>query len=188
MTEDQQAATHVRELLKYIGEDPDRGGLVETPSRYAKALREMTSGARTDPRQLLKTFDDGAEGYDQMVIVSGAHFYSLCEHHLVPFFGQATIAYIPTGKVVGLSKLVRVLEAYSKRLQVQERMTNQIADLLQSELAPAGVGVFVRARHLCMEARGIKSHGAETTTTALRGCLLNETAARAEFMRGCRNG
>lgn len=179
---DQEAIDHVRGLLAYIGEDPMREGLRETPHRYARALREMTIGYTTDPVALLKTFEDGAQGYDQMVIVRSAPFYSLCEHHLAPFHGTATIAYIPNGRVVGLSKLVRLLNCFSRRLQVQERLTSQIADCLDEHLKPLGVGVRLAARHMCMESRGVRCSGSETVTIALKGHMRNDSAARMEFL------
>lgn len=172
---------HVRALLIAAGENPDREGLRETPKRYIAALREATSGYAIDPASLLKTFEDGASGYDEMVVVRAIPFYSLCEHHLAPFFGTATIAYIPSGKVVGLSKMARLLDVFAKRLQVQERMTVQIADALNEHLQPKGVGVLLRARHLCMEARGVKRPGSETITSALRGVFM-EGPARSEFL------
>lgn len=160
-----------------------RPGLEETPSRYLKALREYTEGYHVDPASLLKVFEDGAEGYDQMVVVKDIPVYSLCEHHLAPFFGKATVAYIPNGKVVGLSKLARVVDAYARRFQVQERLTTQVADLIHKELHPKGVGVVVRCRHLCMEARGVRAPGTSTVTSALRGAIKDKPEAREEFLR-----
>jgi GTP cyclohydrolase I len=169
-------------LLQYIGEDPKRGGLHETPARVLKAWRHWAQGYGQDPMAVLKTFEDGAEGVDEMVVVRDIPFYSHCEHHLAPFFGTATIAYIPERKIVGLSKLSRLLGIYAHRLQVQERLTNQVADALWQGLAPKGVGVLVRARHLCMESRGICKQGHSTITSALRGVLHDEASARAEFL------
>lgn len=159
-----------------------REGLDETPARVAKAWEFWTSGYRADPAAILKTFGDGAENYDEMLLVRDAPFYSHCEHHLAPFFGTVTVAYIPDGRVVGLSKLVRLAEIFARRLQVQERMTVQIADTLWETLRPKGVGVIVKARHLCMESRGIQKQGAETITSALRGVMKTEPTTRAEFM------
>jgi len=173
----------VRELLRYIGEDPDREGLRETPKRYLKAWKEWTSGYNVDPATVLKSFEDGGESYDEMVMVKGIPFYSHCEHHLAPFFGSVTISYIPNRKIVGLSKLGRVVEIYARRLQVQERMTTQIADALWTHLKPRGVGVVVKARHLCMESRGLSKQGHETVTSALKGVLLEDQKAREEFLR-----
>lgn len=169
------------ELIVELGLDPFRQGLQETPARAAKAFREYIIGYTLDPAEILKCFEDGAENYDQMVIVKDIPFYSLCEHHLAPFFGTATVSYIPNGKVVGLSKLNRLVDIFARRLQVQERMTGQIADAIAQNLEPLGVGVIVRARHLCMESRGICQQGHHTVTSALRGVLKSEASARAEF-------
>src|ERR1700720_275570 len=145
----------ITQLLHFvIGEDVTRGGLHETPKRVVKAWKEWTSGYGKNAADLLKTFEDGANGCDEMVLVKNIPFYTHCEHHLAPFFGTATIAYIPNGKIVGLSKLSRLLDMYARRLQVQERLTNQVADALFEHLEPKGVGVIVQARHLCMESRG----------------------------------
>ena len=171
----------VRELLQYVGEDPDRGGLRETPTRYVKALRELTSGYGAKPGEILKCFDDGAERYDQMIVVREIPFYSLCEHHLAPFFGKATIAYVPAQRIVGLSKLARLLDAFARRLQVQERLTTQVAEALMNELAPVGCGVVIAARHLCMESRGIQKPGAVTVTSALHGKFVLPEV-RQEFL------
>ena len=177
----------VAKMLRHFEcEDQDtplRGGLMETPTRFVKAMYQYTSGYHVEPADLLKGFDDGAEGYDEMVIVRDIPLFSLCEHHLAPFFGKATVAYIPDGKVVGLSKLARVVDAYARRFQVQERLTTQIADLLDNELSPKGVGVVVTCRHLCMEARGVQVHGTSTVTSALRGVIKDKPEARAEFLR-----
>jgi GTP cyclohydrolase I len=172
----------VRELLRCIGEDPDREGLKETPKRYLKAWKEWTSGYNVDPATVLKSFEDGGESYDEMVMVKGIPFYSHCEHHLAPFFGSVTVAYIPNRRIVGLSKLGRVVEIYARRLQVQERMTTQIADALWTHLKPRGVGVVVKARHLCMESRGLSKQGHETVTSALRGEFMEDPKVREEFL------
>jgi GTP cyclohydrolase I len=169
-------------LLQYIGEDPKRGGLLDTPKRVAKAWEHWASGYKADIPKLLKTFEDGADGCDEMVVVKDIPFYTHCEHHMAPFFGTATIAYIPDGKIVGLSKLPRVVNAFARRLQVQERLTNQIADAIQTNLQPKGVGVVIRARHLCMESRGIQQQGHHTITSALRGVMRESAEARAEFL------
>lgn len=173
---------NVRRLLQFIGENPARGGLLETPHRVAKAWGHWTSGYAKDPAKVLKVFEDGADGCDEMVIVKDIPFYTHCEHHLAPFFGTATVAYIPNGKIVGLSKLSRVVDLFARRLQVQERLTNQIADAIEENLQPKGVGVVIRARHLCMESRGICQQGHHTITSALRGVLKSKPEARAEFM------
>lgn len=169
-------------LLQFIGEDVKRQGLEETPSRALKAWKEWTSGYSQKPEEILKVFTDGAENYDEMVTVKDIPFYSHCEHHLAPFFGTATISYIPKGKIVGLSKLNRLVEIFSKRLQVQERMTAQIADILYSELQPLGVGVTLKGRHLCTESRGVKHVGHITQTNALRGVFRTQSETRAEFL------
>lgn len=181
LDKDTSAEDIVTRLLEYVGEDPKRGGLVETPSRVLKAWEFWTSGYNQDPSAVLKCFEDGANNYDEMVTVRELPFYSHCEHHLTPFFGTATIAYLPDKKVVGLSKLGRVLNIYARRLQVQERLTTQVADAIQQCLQPKGVGVIVKARHLCMESRGIGSQGHHTVTTALRGAFT-EGKVRAEFL------
>ena len=159
-----------------------REGLEETPERVAKAYETWFGGYSKDPAEILKVFEDGAENCDEMVIVKDIPFYSHCEHHIVPIFGTATVAYIPNGKIVGLSKISRLVDMYARRLQVQERMTTQIADALEENLKPKAVGVIVRARHLCMESRGIQQQGHHTITSALRGELKDNPDARAEFM------
>lgn len=169
------------ELLYVIGEDPNRDGLLETPSRVAKAWAKWTEGYSQDPADFLKTFDEG--NYDEMVVVKDIPLYSTCEHHLAAIFGTVTIGYIPRGKVLGLSKLSRVANVFARRLQVQERMTVQIADaLFDSDLKARGVGVVIRARHLCMESRGICQQGHHTVTSALRG-VIKEGEPRSEFLR-----
>lgn len=173
----------IRDLLQVIiGEDKHRGGLLETPARAVKAWREWTRGYLQDPASILKVFEDGAEGCDEMVVVHHIPVYSHCEHHLAPIFGEATVAYIPDGKIVGLSKLPRLVDIFARRLQVQERLTNQVADAIMEHLQPRGCGVVVKARHMCMESRGIKQAGGYTTTSALRGVFKDDPAARAEFL------
>lgn len=172
----------IRELLVELGEDPERPGLRETPLRVIKAWRGWTEGYDQDPAEVLKTFEDGAEKADEMVMVRGIEFYSHCEHHMAPFFGVAHVAYIPTGKIVGLSKLARVTDIFSKRLQVQERLTNQIADCINENLDPLGVGVVMQAKHFCMCSRGVAKQGSETITSALRGAMRTDPATRAEFL------
>lgn len=173
---------NIKRLLQYVGEDPERGGLLETPRRVAKAWGHWCSGYGKYAADILKVFEDGAEKCDEMVIVKDIPIYSKCEHHLADIFGTATIAYIPNGKIVGLSKLSRLADMFARRLQVQERLTNQIADALEEHLQPKGVGVIIRARHLCMESRGICQQGHHTITSALRGVLKDKPEARAEFM------
>lgn len=176
----------VKELLSMVGEDPERGGLKETPARVVKAWKHWTKGYDESPAEILKEFDDGAENYDQIIFVKDIPIYSHCEHHLAPIFGTVTIAYIPNGKIVGLSKLSRLADCFARRLQVQERLTNQIADALQEHLNPIGVGVYIKARHMCMESRGICQQGHHTITSALRGAIKNDPASRAEFLAAAR--
>jgi GTP cyclohydrolase I len=171
-----------RRFLVSIGEDPDRPGLRETPARVAKAWMSWTSGYKQNPADVLKTFEDGAEQYNELIVVRNIPVYSHCEHHLAPFFGKATVGYMPNGKIVGLSKLTRLVECFSRRLQVQERMTIQIANALMETLEPKAVGVVVRCRHLCMESRGIRTAGEETVTSAMLGELQPNLAMRTEFL------
>jgi GTP cyclohydrolase I len=172
-------------LLQFIGEDPNRGGLLETPARVAKAWKEMTTGYGQDPHSILKCFEDGGESYDEMILERGILFYSNCEHHMLPFFGTADIAYLPNGKVLGLSKIPRLLEIFARRLQGQERLTVQVADSLFEGLGAKGVGVRISARHLCMECRGVNKQETVTVTTALRGVFL-KPEVRAEFLSSVR--
>ena len=170
----------VREILAAVGEDPDRVGLLETPARVARMYSELFSGLRTDPgRHLQRVFP---EQYDELVLVRDISFNSMCEHHLLPFIGTAHVGYLPRGKVVGLSKLARVVEEVSHRPQVQERMTHQIADLLQTELDPKGVVVVIEAAHSCMTIRGIRKPGSMTITSAVRGLFKSNQSSRAEVM------
>lgn len=169
-------------ILGAVDPDPAREGIIDTPARFAKAWRHWTSGYSVDIEKLLKTFEDGADNYDELVLVKDIPIYSKCEHHLADIFGTATIGYIPSGRVVGLSKLSRLADAFARRLQVQERMTVQIADALDEHLKPRGVGVIIRARHMCMESRGICQQGHHTVTSALRG-VLKQGEPRAEFLK-----
>ncbi len=170
-------------LLHAVDPEFGRAGTAETADRVARAWEFWTKGYREDPASILKTFEDGAESYDQMVCVRDIPIYSKCEHHLADIFGTATIAYIPNGRVVGLSKLSRLADCFARRLQIQERMTQQIADALWKHLTPKGVGVVIKARHMCMESRGICQQGHHTVTTALHGVIKDEAEARAEFLR-----
>jgi len=172
----------VRKLLAMIGEDPDREGLTETPLRFLKAWQEYTSGYRQNPEDILKSFEDGAQSVDEMVIVRDIPVYSLCEHHLAPFFGRAHIGYVPDRRILGLSKMSRLVEVYARRLQVQERLTNQIADALDTHLQPLGVAVVIECRHMCMESRGVRHLGTGTVTSALRGSVKNNPDTRKEFL------
>lgn len=172
----------IKTFLRMLDPNPEREGLRETPERFIKAWKFWTSGHEVDTTALLKTFGDGAEKYDEMVFVGAIPFYSQCEHHLAPFFGVAHVAYIPNGRVVGLSKIPRLVEAFSRRLSVQERLTTQIVDAIDATLKPQGVAALLQARHMCMESRGVQKPGTITTTSALRG-LLKQPDAKAEFMQ-----
>ena len=170
----------VREILAAIGEDPEREGLRETPERVARMYAELFAGLRKDPREVLqKTF---TQKYDEMVLVKDIGFESMCEHHLLPFIGKAHVAYLPNGKIVGLSKLARAVEVLSRRPQVQERMTEEIADLLEQELAPRGVAVILEATHTCMTVRGIRKPDSLCKTSAMRGTFRSNQSTRAELM------
>lgn len=170
----------VREILIAVGEDPDREGLVETPARVARMYEEIFSGLEDDPARHLKLFDESSE---EMVVVRDIPLYSMCEHHLIPFLGKAHIAYIPSnGKVIGLSKLARIVDSFARRPQLQERLTGQIADFLYDNLEPMGVAVVVEAEHLCMTMRGARASGAKTMTSALRGTMRSDARTRAEAM------
>ncbi len=173
-------------LLQYIGEDPTREGLKETPARVLKAWKEWANGYETDVASIFRTFEDGAANYDELVIVHNIPVVSKCEHHLADIIGHAHVGYIPRGKIVGLSKLARLVEIFARRLQVQERLTNQVADAMVDHLKPIGAGVIIRATHACMSTRGVKIHGSVTTTSAMRGALLVKPAAREEFINLCR--
>jgi GTP cyclohydrolase I len=170
-----------RAVLDGIGEDAQREGLVKTPERVAKALAFMTSGMDTDPSDIL-TSALFTEDNDEMVIVRDIEVFSLCEHHMLPFFGKAHVAYIPDGKIVGLSKIPRVVDAYARRLQVQERLTEQIRDCIQDTLHPKGVAVVIEAQHLCMQMRGVEKQGCVTTTSAFTGAFLDDSKTRLELL------
>jgi GTP cyclohydrolase I len=171
-----------RRLLLHLGEDPQRQGLLETPKRIEQAWRQWTAGYEQDPADILKVFEDGAEQYGELIVVRGIPVYSHCEHHLAPFFGTATVGYLPDGKIVGLSKLTRLVDCYARRLQVQERLTMQIAEALMTHVGPRAVGVLLQCRHLCMESRGIRTPGEETLTSALLGELREDRGLRHEFL------
>ena len=170
-----------RRMLRHLGENPEREGLLETPDRVARAWMHWTRGYREDPATILKTFDDGGEHYNEFIVVRNIPVYSHCEHHLAPFFGQAAVGYLPTGRIVGLSKLTRLVNCFAARLQVQERLTQQIAHTLHQHLQSKSVGVVLRCRHMCMESRGIAVPGEETVTSALLGDVEKNDAQRAEF-------
>jgi GTP cyclohydrolase I len=177
----QALAELYHEVLERIGEDPDRDGLKRTPERVAKAIQFLTRGHREDPAQILRgaLFD---VDYDEMVIVKDIEMFSLCEHHMLPFFGKVHVAYLPKGKVIGLSKIPRLVDTFSRRLQVQERLTKQIADCIQEAIEPLGVGVVVEARHLCMMMRGVEKQHSSTVTSAMLGAFRNEHETREEFL------
>jgi GTP cyclohydrolase I len=170
----------VREILLAVGEDPDREGLLKTPNRVARAYGELMAGLQDDPKRHLKTVFN--ERYDEVVLLRDIEFHSLCEHHLLPFTGKAHVAYLPDGKVVGLSKLARLVEGYARRPQVQERLTTQIADALMEELQPLGAACVIEATHTCMTIRGAKKHGAVMVTSALRGIFKENPSSRAEVL------
>jgi GTP cyclohydrolase I len=174
---------HVRSLLAFIGEDPTREGLLDTPKRVVKAMHEHYRGYAMDPAEALSRTFSEVEGYDQMVLLTDIDIQSHCEHHMVPFVGKAHVAYIPDGKVVGLSKLAKVVEIFSKRLQVQEKLTAQIAEAIQTHLNPLGVAVVIECRHFCMCYRGVHQPRAWTTTSKLTGIFLKNMATREEFLR-----
>ncbi len=175
-----ELAAHYREVLQLLGEDPDREGLEKTPMRVAKAMQVLTRGYTQDPREVLTNalFE---EKYDQMVIVKDIDFYSMCEHHILPFFGKAHVAYIPNGHITGLSKITRVVDIFSRRLQVQERLTQQIEQCIRETLKPQGVMVVLEAKHLCMAMRGVEKQNAITTTSAYSG-VFESSKTRMEFM------
>jgi len=177
----QGLANHYEGVLGLIGEDPSRDGLLNTPMRAAKAMQFFTQGYEKDPLKILRSALFKEE-YDQMVIVKDIELYSLCEHHMIPFFGKAHIAYIPKGKIVGLSKIPRIVDAFARRLQVQERLTTQIRDCIQEALEPLGVGVVLECRHLCMSMRGVEKQNSVTTTSAFTGEFKNEKT-RNEFIK-----
>jgi GTP cyclohydrolase IA len=174
-------ACHMREIIKEIGEDPDREGLKKTPERFEKALKFLTSGYRQDVDHLLNgaTF---SVAYDEMVVVKDIEFFSLCEHHMLPFFGKAHVAYLPTKKVLGLSKVARLVNMFARRLQIQERMTSEIAETIQEKIAPQGVGVIIEARHLCMQMRGVEKQHGQAVTSAMLGEFRTNKQTRDEFL------
>jgi GTP cyclohydrolase I len=172
----------VRSQLVEIGEDPDREGLIRTPLRVAKALDFLTYGYSTSLEEVVNNAIFDAEGADEMVLIKDIEFYSMCEHHMLPFFGKAAVAYLPKGKIVGLSKVARIVDLYARRLQVQERLTNQIADAMLEILDPHGVGVVVEGRHLCMMMRGVQKQDSSTVTSAMRGTFKSDPRTRSEFV------
>ena len=173
---------HARGILEEIGEDPERDGLLRTPARVAKALRFLTSGYNADVREILNGALFDAEGYEEPILVKDIEFYSLCEHHMLPFFGKASVAYLPGKRIVGLSKIPRLVDLFARRLQVQERMTKQIAAALEEFLEPRGVAVSLTGTHLCMAMRGVEKQASQTTTTAFAGDYQRDPNRRKEFL------
>ena len=180
-------ADHVRDILSALGEDTGRGGLVKTPERVESSLRWLTQGYRMTVHDAVgdAVFE---ETHQSMIMVRDIELYSMCEHHLLPFFGRAHVAYIPNGKILGLSKVARIVDVFARRLQVQERMTDQIADAVMDVLAPAGVGVVIEAAHFCMMMRGVQKQNSRTVTSALRGIFRDDSKTRVEFLRLAHGG
>jgi len=176
----QKLAEHYKEILKLLGEDPEREGLIDTPLRVAKSIQFLNKGQNIDPREIISSAKF-QEDYKEMVIVKDIELYSLCEHHMIPFYGKAHVAYIPDQYITGLSKIAHVVEAFSRRLQVQERMTMQIRDTIQETLNPMGVAVVIEAHHMCMQMRGVQKQNSVTTTSAFTGAFLKNTTTREEF-------
>ncbi len=172
---------HYKEILRLLGEDPEREGLIKTPERVAKAMSFLTKGYAEDPMEIIRsaTF---REDYDHMVLVKDIELYSLCEHHILPFYGKAHVAYIPNGQITGLSKIARVVESFARRMQVQERLTMDISKCIEEALNPKGVAVVIEASHTCMQMRGIEKQGSATTTSVLTGSFLTDPKTREEFM------
>jgi len=184
----EEAEAAVRTLLRWIGDDPDREGLIDTPKRVAKAYEEIFGGYLLDPAEELgRTFEEVA-GYDDLVLIKDISFHSHCEHHMVPIIGKAHVAYLPDGKVVGLSKIVKVVDIFARRLQTQEAMTAQIAETIQSVLNPLGVAVMIEAEHMCMSMRGIRKHGSTTITTTFTNAFKTNTDEQTRFFNLVNNG
>jgi len=178
----QDVEAAVRTILRWTGDDPDRDGLRDTPKRVTKAFEEYFRGYNEDPEQILSTTFEETEGYDEMIVLRGIRFESHCEHHMAPIIGRAWVAYIPNGRVVGISKLARVVEVYAKRLQIQEKMTAQIANAIDEVLRPQGVAVVLKAEHFCMTARGIMKPGTDLVTSRMLGCFRDSAVTRQEFL------
>ncbi|HTF45042.1 MAG TPA: GTP cyclohydrolase I FolE [Terriglobales bacterium] len=176
----------VREMIVRLGEDPGREGLVRTPDRVHRAYQHLVKGYKEDPEAMLKKALFSVD-YDEMVIVKDVEMFSLCEHHMLPFFGKVHVAYIPKGKVIGLSKIPRLIEIFSRRLQIQERLTTQIAETIQNAIQPQGVGVVIEARHLCMMMRGVEKQHSAAVTSSMLGCFREEQETRSEFLSLIRN-
>jgi GTP cyclohydrolase I len=182
LTPGDELAETVASLLEQLGQNPDREGLIDTPRRVAESLRYLTEGYDADPQGIVGDALFALDGYDDMVVVKDIAFYSLCEHHLLPFFGRVHIGYVPEGRVVGLSKLPRLVDMYSRRLQVQERMTREIAEAINTVVTPRGVGVVVEGRHLCIEMRGVEKENSQTVTSCMLGVFRSDERTRAEFL------
>jgi GTP cyclohydrolase I len=180
-TYNKHLADNIKSVLSELGENPDREGLLKTPERVAKSMDFLTNGYRQNPAEILKSAMF-SEDYSQMVLVKDIELYSLCEHHMLPFFGKTHIAYIPNGNIVGLSKIPKIVDVFARRLQVQERLTDQIRDCLQDVLNPKGVAVVIEAQHLCMQMRGVQKQHSSTTTSAFSGIFLQDEKTRSEFM------
>ena len=176
-----ELAGNIKSVLSEIGENPEREGLLKTPERVAKSMEFFTNGYEKDPDAILKSAMF-AEDYSQMVLVKDIELYSLCEHHMLPFFGKVHVAYIPNGHIVGLSKIPRIVDVFARRLQVQERLTDEIKDCLQDTLNPKGVAIVIEAQHLCMQMRGVQKQHSSTTTSAFSGIFISDEKTRAEFM------
>lgn len=172
--------TLIKELLSALGENVNREGLKETPVRVTKSFEKLFEGYTKDPKELITVFDN--EGYDEMIVAKNIDFYSFCEHHMLPFYGKAFVGYIPRNKIIGISKLPRLVELYSRRLQNQERLTKQIADTLKTMLAPKGVGVIIEAEHMCMKLRGVEKQNCKISTSAFTGLFTGNTQTRNEFL------
>lgn len=172
----------VKQILKAIGEDPGREGLIKTPERVAKSLKYLSNGYQKDPRKVVNGALFSAEGYDELIVCRDIAFFSMCEHHMLPFFGRCHVAYIPGEKIVGLSKMPRLVEVFARRLQVQERLTEQIADAMEEIIQPKGVGVVMQALHMCVAMRGVENPSAVTTTQSLRGVVKSDADIRREFL------
>ena len=176
-----ELAGNIKSVLSEIGENPEREGLLKTPERVARSMEFLTNGYEKDPAEILKSAMF-AEDYSQMVLVKDIELYSLCEHHMLPFFGKVHVAYIPNGHIVGLSKIPRIVDVFARRLQVQERLTDEIKDCIQETLNPKGVAVVIEAQHLCMQMRGVQKQHSSTTTSAFSGIFLKDEKTRSEFM------
>jgi len=184
----EQAERAVRTLIEWIGEDPDREGLVDTPARVVRSYEELFGGYLFDPSEILaRTFEE-VEAYDEIVLLKGVRFESFCEHHMLPIIGTAHVAYYPRGRVVGISKLARVIDAFAKRMQIQERLTAQVAGAIQTVLDPLGVAVMIESEHHCMSTRGVHKHGVGMVTTRMLGCFKDDPERRREFLQLIRQG